>query len=451
MLLNLLFVIISLGLVWFAPDQYSFSYCLVITLFYLFQNYILFSSKAYKNIASFEFLFFISFFICSFIYPIFYYPMNPYVSIYAVFPFNENIITYATSLAGLAYSSYLLGFTTIRKKDKANDSFSNLPYINNSAVIMIAILSIVSFLGYLLTGGLSHLQAVYQDGENLDQVGLFSYFNNIFNVATLLLVMFVLRMKSKSIRNIILVYILISIILILATGSRSIVIAILSILLVSYSKTIKVLSKPIVFSALLVGIVLMSFIVQFREEGNFSLKDYSTTITGSKLDVFMDLIITTRNLYVLVDFTESNFKSYFVTAIEPLLSPIPTLSKYIVNFNLPIDIMGGRFPTFLEFGPNSNYGLGTNMVGEMYFSFGIYGVIFISYILGMVIKFTKNKANNKYFYFIYLYFVSIAIFYPRGFYLPNMRNLIWGLIILWLIYKFLRLNDSEKYIKETSL
>lgn len=447
MLLNLLFVIISLGLVWFAPDQYSFSYCLVITLFYLLQNYILFSSKEYKNIASFEFLFFISFFICSFIYPIFYYPIDPYVNIYAVFPFNQNIITYATSLAGLAYSSYLLGFTTIIKKGKANDSFSNLPYISNSAVIAIAIVSLLSFLGYLLAGGLSHLQAVYQDSANLDEVGLFSYFNNIFNVSTLLLAMFVLRMKSKNIRNIILAYILISLILVLATGSRTIVIAILSILLVSYSKTVKSLSKPVIFSALTVGIVLMSFIMQFREDGNLSLKDYSTTIAGSKLDVFMDLIITTRNLYVLVDFTDSNFKSYFITAIEPLLSPIPTLSKYIINFNLPIDIMGGRFPTFLEFGPNSTYGLGTNIVGEMYFSFGIYGVVIISYILGRVIKYSKDRADNKYFYFIYFYFVSIAIFYPRGFYLPNMRNLVWGLIFLWLIYKFLKLNDSEKRMK----
>lgn len=437
--INTIFFIVNLFLTLLAPEQYSYVFCFAIFCLFLIQNIIFFSSKEYSNILSFEFFFFFSFGMCCFIYPIIYYPIKPDIGFFS-FYFNKNIISYSTALAGLSFSSYILGMSLIKKRYN-NLALINNIYISKKFVKILLFISLISFLGYILTGGLYHLKNVYKGEADINEVGLFSYFKNINSITILLLSMFVFKIKSNYYRNIILFYLLLVVVLILLTGSRTIVLSVISILLVSYSLFIKKIPKIGVTLFMILGSFFMNFVMVIREGDASDLNKQKY----SNFDIFSDLVWTNRNLYVLVDFADHNFYANFIPTLTSIFSPIPGFTSILNSFGYSNDLMmGGSWTTFLEFGSGSTFGLGTNIVGEMYFGFGIYGVIFISFLLGLLIMYLKNRLQNKYYFIIYFLFVSQAIFYPRAFYLVQLRTIVWAIAIIY-IYELL---SSQVFIKK---
>src|SRR5674476_395366 len=97
-IVNILFSIISLILVFKAPDEYSYSYCVMVCLVFIIQNLTYFILRKDKNLVCVEFFFMIVFWLTNFVYPIFYYPTNPEFSVFNN-PFNIEVITKSTSIA----------------------------------------------------------------------------------------------------------------------------------------------------------------------------------------------------------------------------------------------------------------------------------------------------------------------------------------------------------------
>lgn len=441
LLVNILFLFVNLIFCLFAPQKYSFTFCQAIALLFLIQNYIMFSKLEYKNLPSFEFFFALSYFISNFVYPVFYYPINPYFNVYGYFSFNESVINYSTALAGLGYSSYVFGLCNIEKFSQNNLNDRSY-FVATKPTIIILLISILAFFLYLFTGGLQHLDSVYSDDQgDLNEVGIYSYFNNVFTITTLVLATFVLRLRNNFLKFSIMLYLLCTLILIILTGSRTLVLGLGLILVVSYSRYVKRIPKFKLLLSVFAASLLMFFVMILRQDKNTSLANLIDNQT-SIFDIFTDLIITTRNLYVLVDYTDTHFNAYFLSTLKDVLSPIPGSTRWLENLNIPLDIMGGAWTTFLEFGSNSKYGLGTSMVGEMYFSFGIYGVIVISLLIGLIIRVAKNRLDNIYWNIIYFLFVSHAVFYPRAFYIFQPRTIVWSLMLIYFIqlcfnYRFL--------------
>ncbi|MEG0188214.1 MAG: O-antigen polymerase, partial [Algoriella sp.] len=300
-IINSIFFLISLFLCFLAPKTYSFMFCSAILIIFLIQNVIFFSQKSYNNLACFEFFFAFSYCLCNFIYPVFYFPIKPDFANFA-FPFNKNIITYSTALSGLAYSSYLLGISHIfslkEQKIKVNNDFR----VNSYFIRLLFTLSIISYFLYIATGGLSHLSAVYSGDADFNEVGMFSYFNTIFSITCLLLAMFVFKIKDKALRNTVLIYLFFAMLFVIFTGSRTIVISVGLILLVTFGTFIKKIPKLFLLLFVGLGSMLMAFVMLFRQEDHSSntMNQFS-----SGFDIYMDLIVTNRNLYVLVDFANN--------------------------------------------------------------------------------------------------------------------------------------------------
>lgn len=430
---NSLFFIVSLFLYFLAPKEYSFSYCTLILVLFLMQNILYFKQKEYKNLASFEFFFAFSFCLSNFIYAVFYFPVNPDTGTFR-FAFNTNVISEATGLSGLGYSSYMLALTLFAKNKSENASKLNF-FVRDQHMLILLVISILSFLGFVMYGGITHLKSVYSgDDADINDIGIFSYFFNIYVVTALLLGMFVFRMKNKAFSNVVLLFLLLCMAAILYTGSRTIVVGLTLVLMVSYTTFIKNIERTQLLLIIFLGSILLSLMMMYRDD-SFTLNNYNEYY-GSGFDVYLDLIGPNRNLYVLKDFSDNNFHVYFFSALEDLISPIPGSSSYISSIiPFPLDIMAGNFPTYLEFGSGSSFGLGTNLIGEMYFSFGVYGVIILSFLLGMIVRKTKDNPNIIYSYIIYFLLVSHAVFYPRAFYLFQPRILVWSLLLVFFMQK----------------
>lgn len=447
-IINLIFCLIAGSMTYWAPERYDFDFCLGLLVLYIINNIIYFlgNKTITHNAANFDFFFMFSYGMVNFIYPVFYMLENPNVAVFSM-TFNTNIISKSTAIAYLAYTFYLLGISVYHKnrnKLKTIPKVEDKPdfKVNNLFLRLIFIIGIISFLGYVVTGGLTQLQNVYA-GKNtsLSEVGVFSYFNNIFIICANLLAIFVFLVKDLKTKLAIFIFLAICSLLLLATGSRTAVLGIGLILVASYGRFVKRITSPKLILFLLIGSFAMT-LVQLTREDKFDAdvwaKNVENTQFDTPFDVFLDLISNNRNLYVLVDFADRYGNLYFLTTLTDLTSPVPGLSNYVGSLTgVPKELtFGGALPTYLEFGSDSDWGIGTNMIGEMYVGFGYYGVCIIMFLLGLLLNRT-NRASNKniYAFIIYYLLVSHAVFYPRAFYLYQPRSVVWSLIIVAVLLK----------------
>lgn len=426
--------VISIIVYELAPLIYSFEYNVFVLFFFLFGNFVYFNfNNSFKQGVGFELLFFTAFLMGNFIYPVFYYPSNPNISLFQ-FSINSSVINKSTSLALVAYSFYLLFSSDYNLKLSSLKVEYN---INKVHFLSILILSNLFFLGYFFAGGLTRLEDVYEGTAQLGDVGSVTYISVLFEIMTLLLSALIFLVKDKKYRLLGLSYLFIIVLLFFSTGSRGMSISILLILLVGYSKSIKKINSFFVFLGIFFGAVLMYFLMLLRELGMGDSSNASVAIdtiknTSNFFDPFMDLIINNRNLYVLVDFVDRFGDVKFLNSVTSLFSLLPGVGFFIDFFNVPDYLVSGKLPTYLEFGSNPPFGLGTNMVGEAYLSLGLYGVVIVFSFFGYLVRYLRFK-NSLYAYIAFLLLVGQAVFIVRSDYLFPLRKIVWGIFIFYIV------------------
>lgn len=458
--LNILFCLVAGLLVYGAPDKYDYGYCvLLLSLFILNVIWYFVSNVTLtKNAANFDFFFIFSYGMTNFIYPVFYKPYNPNYTVFEL-PFNHNVITKSTAIAYLGFTFFALGINSYKKLIPLSKKIKReeLPSfkINNIFIRSIFTVAIISFIGYFATGGLEELQKVYSgEGGDLNAVGIYSYFNNVFVICANLLAIFVFLVKSKTTKIITFGFIIICSLLMLTTGSRTLVLGLGLILMACYGRFVKRITMPKLLLFLVIGSLFLSFIQLSRSQefsgGSWAQDANKNVEIENPFDIFNDLIINNRNLYVLVDFADKVQNVYFLNTISEFTAPFPGLFAYVSDsMGVPKElIFGGALPTFLEFGTGSDWGLGTNLVGETYVGFSYYGVCIIMFLLGLVLKLTRNSsATNIYAFVIYYLLVSHAVFFSRAFYLYQPRTLVWSLLIVYFLLKI----TNSLYKKKSKL
>ena len=447
--INIFFCLFAALLVYGAPDTYNYEFCALILLVFLANvvYYFLTNKSETGNAAKFDFFFIFSYGMTNFIYPVFYKPNNPNYTVFEL-PFNDNVISKSTAIAYLGFTFFALGIS-IYKKNKAvkkNIKKEELPSfkINSLFIRSIFIVALLSFIGYVATGGLAVMQKIYAggDGGDFTEVGVYSYFNNVFVICANLLAIFVFLVKDKLTKVVTFVFIIVCGLMMLTTGSRTLILGLGLILIVSYGTFIRRISMPTMMIFLVMGSFFMT-IIQATRSQEFSKDSWSSSASKtveieSPFDIFNDLIINNRNLYVLVDFADRYQHTFFISTISDITSPIPGLFRYVSeSMNVPKElIFGGALPTFLEFGENSTWGLGTNLVGETYAGFSYFGVTIIMFFLGFVIKKTYQASRyNINALIIHFLLVSHAIFFSRAFYLYQPRTIVWSLLLVFILLK----------------
>jgi oligosaccharide repeat unit polymerase len=319
------------------------------------------------------------------------------------------------------------------------------------------ILTVISFGLYVLFGGLEAIRNVYSGHENIKQVGIYSYFNNLFIITFSLFSLFLFKLK-KSQYLFYLPFVLLFCVLILSTGSRIQVLSIGLIIIVSYSNNVKRISPVKLLTAIIVGSLILFAVVNLRKlnitQGKWDISMLFKIRLYSFFDIFLDLIINNRNLYVLVDYIEKSDFTYMRSMLVDIFSPIPGSASWLTSkLSVPSELItAGDMPTYLQFGKNNSWGLGTNMIGEAYLAFGTWGVVGFCFFLGHTIKLSYYASRkNVYAYVLYYLFVSHAVAYSRGPIILDPRLIVWSLILVYFTLLLTKSrNKSEKVIGENN-
>lgn len=427
--MTFILLFISLLLYFFAPYNYSWDYCVACLIIFLYETIDIYRREFKKETMNFHILFSISFFFVNFVYPVFVYPTNSSFSLFR-YDFNEHVISKCTGLALLAYTSYIAAyFYRIRRALPKTDC--NDPIIAPDKLINILVFcSIVVFALFILNDGFSYYTDMY-GGEKSNDSGIIRYIIVLLNPILLLLCICSNNVKLSCKRNMIRVFLMVIVVLLLFTGTRTLSLSLGILIAVQFMQRNKI-NLFTTITIIFLGVFCLSIVGSLR---GVEVSDISELSKVDKrwYEYALDLIVNNRSLYVLYDYSEISGFTYGQSMLAPLLQPIPFFQSFVSKtFSLSPEVMkSSNIVTNLEFGPDAQFGLGTNMIGDVYLAFGLVGVVVMFCFLGWFVAQMKSLSfKSLTCSVIYYILVSNAVFMCRASYLYLFATIIWTVMFL---------------------
>ena len=347
----------------------------------------------------------LSFLLINYAHAVFIYPDDGFLPPFQ-FPTNTELIPYAVSVAQMGIAFYMFG-NILFEKD-VQDKKVLKAEIPKMAVNRIAIVSFIASLGVFcyvivlrLAAAFQHLyprlmtmilclialswffQAQQLEPEDHSLLGMLR--KNKFNIASTLLF---------SVSQ-------------LFIGSRAVVLFLLFILLLLVNIYYFRIRFRLLLPAMLLGMFLMGFLAIIRVSSynlsNVNFIDafkYGVEViidSPSILWLFLsDFVVNAKTLYDAVDFTRLN------------------TGNILTSFS------------------DATYGLGTNMVGDLYMNFSFLGVVILMFLLGMLVA-RVEIPKSKYQLYAYMALFANCIYLVRADIFSWLTFFVFFLIFDWLL------------------
>lgn len=449
-ILSFFFVFISLVLYLFAPTVYSLIYCEICCVLYIINAFYGLQPTINRNPISFSLFFSITIFLCSFPFPLFIYPTDNSFSLFT-FGYNPNVVTKCTAMVCVAHSAYWCGVEMAKDKD-IRKLLVNSITINDKIIKKFVAYVAVLFVVFIGLGGLNYFTDRYIDGNMSSNVA-FTYINVVFTTISILLACMCLFATKKAVLRWATIVLLVVSFTILFTGSRTLPMYLMLPLIYVYQKkyNLSMLKMGISLFVILVFFIVIGQIrhsvISIEALSSYERQDSEFGIWGN----FIDFIVCNRNLYDIYDIVDREGYLYGKNFLSSLLSVFPFLQGIVLKaLGIPYyQIDSAYFCTYKVFGDEAPLGLGTHVVGDVYLSLGIIGVIALFYFLGNFITRLENGAatfNNHFLYIVYLNILSYSIFFCRGSFWGPVRGIVWSAVILYFMNRYNR-NKNRTQIK----
>jgi len=447
LILHGIFAVIAVLLTVIAPNGWNSGFIYLVSGCFFLQNLVYWVFEGRKNNLRFELFFFVAFFFVNFAYPLLYYLNDPLFLFYC-YPWPSQVICRATAIANLGYAFYMLGLVPYSQQPTEKKSKWE---ISSRQFTLIFLMMIVCFVLYLAFGGLEAMRKVYGGGSvSIKDVGVYSYFYVLFTITAYLVCILVYRLPRRKWWFYLLVMIGVMVAM-LSTGSRTLALGITTAMLVGWNNNFRKFRLWEVAGMLVGGVFVLFMIVQVRK---YNL-NWVDTIKHIRLeqttDVFGDLIVNGRNLYVLVDYGLTHSYTFFHGMLIDIGNILPGMAKPIMRWTGdPYELLCAQdMVTYLTLGKDSWWGLGCNMIGDAFRSFGYVGTAVCMWLIGWSVKTTYQKQeNNIYIYTIHYLLIAYAIFYTRAPILFPPRMLFWTLGLLWCTSKVYKSQLIDRWLKK---
>lgn len=426
-------LIISLGLLLWAPDNYSQVFCIYCFIVFVTAAWALLDNniRAYKSLFLFEVLFTLSFLFANYVYPVFIYVYDPYFSLFR-FSFNEYIISKCTALATVGYVSYCIG--QIKETSVPQQATSRGNYVLSPINTFDIFILFTLFLLFLIPN-LTALRSGYSESGGggffylFALIFIYKYFAHSRGITS----------RSTSLVFFLLIgsYIIVSFLL----GNRGEPMYLCVAILYCYHTYVKKISNIRFLTLAAVGLIVFYFIGIVRISSNqVGVSSRSERISSWEAeDSFLrygnELIINNRSLFVLVDYADNTGFSYGKTWSVNFFSMVPFGQSFALNvLGIPKqEFSTTHLTTYLEFGeddPNA-FGLGTNLIGDIYVSFGTIGVLLLMYLFGLVVRRVHDNSIKAYSYYqvFYIILLALSVYYTRATLFSPMQMLSWTFVI----------------------
>ena len=424
-----------------APSRYVWGYDLYCGIHYVVSLVVFFVLTKKKNYFDFDTIFLLSYFFVFFVYSIFLYPISEtYFYVFAYW-FNTDVISQSTGLALMGSQMYMLGaaWHHFRHQDEKEKPISEVLYLPTNILHYVTILV---FIVFMVGGGYSFFVNVYKDGADINESSFVSYLLILFlalyyvSISVEFNKMRIIDpviFKWGAFNKLLLSFILVSSLVLLSTGTRTSVLQMVLSLIGLYALLYRPISFKMFLLLFLLGVGCMSFIVVNRSgEGYLEVNSF--------VDLFMDLIINNRSTFTAVEYVSNHGYSYGISMLAYILKVIPFMQGGVCSFfDLdPDSLRSAMILTVDTLGDEATWGLGTNIIADLYLAFGAPGVIILMYILGYLVHKSEHKAKQGDIYYMLLYavFISLSVYMVRSEYFYGLSLFVWGICVINILRHF---------------
>ena len=175
---------------------------------------------------------------------------------------------------------------------------------------------------------------------------------------------------------------------------------------------------------MLTGIILMGFLSVSRVS-KFSLQQvglmeslkYSTEIIWNSPNILWmlltDFVVNAKTLYESIDYIKVNSYLMGVSYVQYLFALLPFggsfFTKLLTGYNIDDVATGNILTRFVD----ASYGIGTNMIADLYMNFSFIGVVVMMFLFGVLVA-RVESPTSKYLYFIYMSLFANSIYLVRA-------------------------------------
>lgn len=432
--------------------------CLMV--FYMqFFNSIKKSISLVKNIRTFIKIdaFFLLFF-----YIIYYYPYQLYVLGLKSFD-HRKFLSYseyankAIIISTIGLLAFQIGFN-FYKTNKEIKVFHKVSkeYMRSSSLIIMFFISVILLL--FINTGMTTLFAGAYAGSKFGTVT----YDAIFTLVTFFMILGVLQSISyysifKKINIITFIILILSIfwaIALLLVGDRNTFFLIGLVIFSGYFTYIKSISRKQILILIFGALFLYQVIEISRNSDSRDLTSFvdaiSKTITELDGEFDKESSFNTTTIGVRATFKVMEEKDYYYGKFKliSLASIIPYSSRLFVDPNDPYTGSSNVLKAEM-IGLDKGWGVGTNIISDCFFDFGLVGVIIIMFYFGKFGGYVKLKTqkhvNSPKWIFLYIitlsYYSEIARY---GFDFP-LRSIVWTYFLFFIMNKVMLLSRNNKY------
>ncbi len=362
-----------------------------------------------------------------------------------------NYMNYGTWLSVVGILAWFLGYSSLPIKKK-NIVLYKIKYQK------LLLVSAVLFILFVLMAGSNFLSGGIYKGQGGSSTGdgISVYFQLLFGIAILVLtVIVILNNKDLSRVNIITwfykldkKYLFLAgvyVILFLSVGDRSAGMQVAFTFLILFGSIVRPISFKQFSGIIIIGSIILTLIGIGRsvDSGeNILIEGANKTEFTSGYDTTMELANSVRTLYHGLSEVPKYHDYFFGKLWRGKLLGIIPLSQNIylqLSDDKVYELSSQGYITYMRYGLDPPSGEGTSLIVDIYLNFGLVGVLFFLFILGIFMKKLQNELNmQKSFYWIIAagIFASISFYMGRADLFVGLRPIIWGIILTVFLVKY---------------
>ena len=194
---------------------------------------------------------------------------------------------------------------------------------------------------------------------------------------------------------------------------------------------------------MIIGIVLMGFLGIIRvSEYNLSSVNFSESLEYG-VEVIMespsilwllltDFVVNSKTLYDGVDYVRLNGYLMGTSYIQYIFVFLPMGGSFFTKLLTGLDMEEVRTGNILTHFSEATYGLGTNMVGDIYMNFSFMGVFILMFLLGLFVA-RVEISLSKYALYAYMALFANCIYLVRADIFSWLTFFVFFLIFDWLM------------------
>lgn len=401
----------------------------------------LFLRKRRQNyFLSFELFFFFVFFLVTYTFPLMAFNEDDLLLLVDISPYLVNKSVY---LSTLGFMSYILGATLMSKphqaeRDEWTYDFSAYD-LTKAAYLFNRITTVFVVLFFLVDGSTlvlrySNETTEVTGGYVLPYVRVLIIISTVLELSRLASVnIHSLKemLKSVSLYYLFNIGVLLPFFLIIGYRSEFLVLALT--VFVVYALLIHPIHKGLVVVLVVAGFWVMALLKFFRGFNDVDVAELQGDGAFTMIGIFSEFYIPSSTLYEFVLYVDAYGPTYGTNTLLHILAFVPFLQSVVVRL-FGIDVTDPAYHTSSDFisnyilGEDRSWGLGTHVIGDLYYTFGFPGVIVLMFLMGAILSYlTERVIYRKQFRLLpVLFFIvltSQSFFFSRVEYFRPMRDL----------------------------